>query len=277
MCRPDTCRTAVEMSSLSAVEMSSYGPCSVRGLRTWSGRGADGVEPEGEGPRVGAAAGERRSPGGSGRGGAARGDAAPPPASGARVRGGGRRGGGARSEGAAVEPVAARAGAGVRAVAGGRSAVCGLRPDAAGRAPRAALRGGGEPGHAETVDAGGRAVGASPATREAPQPAAAAGGAGRTGAVGQLRAPVAGGEVAGRPGVDLDPRRRDEPSAHGPLRGARQRGGEPAGDHRVSRAPRPARGGLHRPRRALRAVALEEGGSAPARSSPARWARWASR
>ena len=96
-------------------------------------------------------------------------------------------------------------------------------------------------------------------TGEAPQPAAAAGGAGRTGAVGQFGARMAGGQGGGRPGDDLDPRRCDEPTDDGPLRRARRRGGEPPGDHRLPAEPRPPRGRLHRPRRALRAVAVGEG------------------
>ena len=84
---------AVEMSALSAVEMSSFGPCSVVSeRRTWYGRGADGVGSEGERSDLGAEAGARRIGGGVGGGGAGGSDGTPPSAAAAEVRDRGRAG-----------------------------------------------------------------------------------------------------------------------------------------------------------------------------------------
>ena len=105
---------------------------------------------------------------------------------------------------------------------------------------------------------GGGPVGAGAPAGEAPQPPAAAGGAGGAGAVGQLGASLAGRQGGGKPGAHFDPPRRDEPPDVYPVRGTRQRGGEPQGDDGVPSAPRPPSGGVHGSRRALWPVAVEE-------------------
>ena len=232
--------------------MSSFGSCSVGGHRTRSGRGANGVESEGAGPHGGDAAGERGRADADGGRGAAGGDAAPHEASEAAVRGRGRRRGRPRAAGPEVEPRPCAGGARGSAGDGGGAGVRGLRPDAAGRARRAGAGHGRERGHGAPLADRGRAVDAQAQAGEAPEPSAAPRGAGRAGAVGQFGSRLARGSGTGRLGAGGAARRRDGPDAARALRRARHGRGEPAGDHRVHRAPRSAVGRVHGPRRTLR-------------------------
>ena len=185
------------------------------------------------------------------------GDAAPLSASDAPVRGGGRRCCGPPTARPEVEPGAGAGGAGAGAGSGGGPVAGRFRTDVAGGARTAAPRRARERRDGPRVAGGGGSVEAQAQAGEAPESAAAACGAGRVGAVGQLDPPVAGGAGAGRPRAGLDARRRDEPDAVRPVREARHGRGEPAGDHRVPEAPRSSAGGLCGPRRALRPT--EEG------------------
>ena len=165
--RCNVCRTRIEMSGLSRVEMSSFGSCSVDSP-PHDERGTDGPEREGAGSDIGVEASEGGSVDACGGSGAAGGDAAAFPADAAAVRGRGRRDRGSRSARAAVEPVAAGRGSGAGDGRRDGSAVPGLWADAACRAPGAELRRACERGDAAELDAGGRCVG--PASRPASTP-----------------------------------------------------------------------------------------------------------
>ena len=159
--------------------------------------------------------------------------------------GGGRPRGGASVAGPAVEPEVA---GGVAGAGGGpgASGLPGLWPDAGRRVPGAAGRDRGQQGDAAAVvDGGGGVEGAAAAGEGGPHLAAAAGVSRRTGAVGHLRACLAG---RARPGAlpDYHDRRRHQPAA-GTFCAARLDGGEPADVEDLSAALGPPAGVLHGP------------------------------